>query len=141
GWFSPERRAWADLRTPHQGGTQHDWPAWTSAWCHGAFGIGAFRWRLYEKTGDLTALAEASASIDAARGFVAHARQALRAGVVSDVTLCHGIGGAIELMLLAYEVTGERDHLVAARRAGDLSLDIRDANQHRWTVGLRKARH
>lgn len=141
GWFSPERCAWADLRGAHQGGTRHDWPAWTSAWCHGAFGIGAFRWRLYEKTRDRTALAEASASIEAARTLVAHARQALRAGIVSDVTLCHGLGGAIELMLLAYEVTGERDHLVAARRAGDLCLAIRDANQRRWTVGLRKARH
>lgn len=49
------------------------------------------------------------------------------------------MGGAIELMLLAYEVTGEREHVVAARRAGDLCLAIHAANQQRWTVGLRNA--
>jgi hypothetical protein len=43
----------------------------------------------------------------------------------------------VDLMLLAYEITGMREHLRAARRAGDLSLSIRAANGGRWTVGVR----
>ncbi len=139
GWFSADRCAWADLREPPVHGARGDWPAWTSAWCHGAFGIGAVRWRIHERTGDLTALAEASAAVDAARAFVTSAARALRSGGCGDVTLCHGLGGAIELMLLAYEITGEADHLRAARRAGELVLATRAANQGRWTLGLRRA--
>ncbi|MBA2355030.1 MAG: hypothetical protein H0V80_10220 [Acidobacteria bacterium] len=139
GWFSPDHCAWADLREPPGGGSSESFPAWTSAWCHGAFGIGAVRWRVYEKTGDLTALAEATSAIEAARSFVERAGRLLRDGQVSDVTLCHGLGGAIEVMLLGYEVTGERDHLIAARRVGDICLSIHAANAHRWTVGLKNA--
>ncbi|MDP9179640.1 MAG: hypothetical protein M3O61_18360, partial [Gemmatimonadota bacterium] len=63
---------------------------------------------------------------------------ALRQSQMSDVTLCHGLGGAIELMLLAYEITGLHDHQRAARRAGDLCLSIYRANANRWTVGVRR---
>ena len=136
GWFSPDRCAWADLRRP-AGATREESPAWTTAWCHGALGIGAVRLRMYESTGDLAALAEASASIQAARALVAQGSADLRGSRLSDVTLCHGLGGAVELMLLAYEVTGIADHLRAARRAGDLCLAICRRNGGRWTVGLR----
>jgi lantibiotic biosynthesis protein len=138
GWFSPERCAWADLREPPSTSVEDGrWPAWTTAWCHGALGIGALRLRLYEATRDLTALAEATAAIQAARGFVGRAGSMLPQSHMSDVTLCHGLGGAVELMLLAYEITGLQDHQRAARRAGDLCLSIYRANQNRWTVGIR----
>jgi lantibiotic modifying enzyme len=137
GWFSAERCAWADLRQPSAVPDDESWPAWTTAWCHGAIGIGALRLRIYEATQDLTALSEATAAIQAARSLVAQAGSALRQSQISDVTLCHGLAGAVELMLLAYEVTGLRDHQRAARRAGDVCLSIYRVNQNRWTVGVR----
>jgi lantibiotic modifying enzyme len=140
GWFSADRCAWADLRNPPPATADPTWPAWTTAWCHGALGIGAVRLRLYEVRRDLTALAEASAALQAARGLVARASAALREGQASDVTLCHGLGGAVDLMLLAYEITGQIEHLRAARRAGNLCLAIHRANDRRWTVGTRGAR-
>jgi lantibiotic modifying enzyme len=136
-WFSTERCAWADLRRPPAAFDSGEWPAWTTAWCHGALGIGAVRLRIYEATRDLTALAEATAAIESARRLVAGAAAALRQSHATDVTLCHGLAGAVDLMLLAYEITGMREHLRAARRAGDLSLSIRAANGGRWTVGVR----
>ncbi|BCS35111.1 hypothetical protein TBR22_A43370 [Luteitalea sp. TBR-22] len=139
GWYSPDRLAWADLREPPSGGADASWPGWMAAWCHGAFGIGAVRWRLYEVSGDLSALADASRAVEAARQAVTMAGRARRNGLASDVTLCHGLGGALDLLLLAHEVTGERDHLLAARRVADLCLAIRAANGGRWTVGLRGA--
>lgn len=136
-WFSAERCAWADLRKPAHPLEPAAWPAWTTAWCHGAIGIGAVRLRIYEATRDITALAEATAAVEAARQLVAAAAAALRQAQVSDVTLCHGLAGAVDLMLLAGEVTGRREHQRAARRAGDLILSMRAANRGRWTLGLR----
>jgi lantibiotic modifying enzyme len=69
----------------------------------------------------------------------AAAGRARRDGLAADVTLCHGLGGVLDLLLLAHEVTGERDHLLAARRVADLCLAIRVANGGRWTVGLQGA--
>ena len=139
GWFSAERCAWADLREPPPSSSASEWPAWTTAWCHGAIGIGAVRLRMYEQTGEITALAEASAALQAARVVLTQAGAALRLSQFADVTICHGLGGAIDLMLLASEITGMREHQRAARRGGDLCLAIRAANGGRWTVGLRGA--
>jgi lantibiotic modifying enzyme len=112
-----------------------------TAWCHGALGIGAVRLRLYEASGDMTALAEASAAIQAARLIVMQAGVGLQAGQVSDVTLCHGLGGAAELLLLAYEVFDLHDHLRAARQVGRLCLNIYTRNGQTWTCGLHGAEH
>jgi lantibiotic modifying enzyme len=140
-WFSPERCAWPDLRNPPSSGETAGWPTWTTAWCHGALGIGAVRLRMYELSEDLPALAEAGAAVQAARLLVSSAGRGLGAGQLSDVTLCHGLGGAAELMLLAYEITGNDDHRKAARRVGDLCLEIQRANQGNWTCGLHGAQH
>jgi len=137
-WFSPEQCNWPDFRTAEPGPPTPGL-AWTTAWCHGALGIGAVRWRIYEKTKAPGALAEATAAIQAGRRLVAGAGQALREGKASDATICHGLGGAIELMLLAYEITGQHEHLRAARRTGDLCLSILQLNGGRWTLGLRDA--
>jgi len=137
-WYSSERCAWPDLRNAPSSDAAN-WPSWTVAWCHGALGIGAVRLRRYELTRDAAALAEAGAALHAARLMVSAAGENLRAGRLSDVTLCHGLGGAAELMLLAYEVTALQDHRRAARRVGDLCLDIYRANRSKWTCGLHGA--
>lgn len=141
-WFSPQRCAWPDLRDPkEQSIADGTWPGWMTAWCHGALGIGAVRLRLYESSGDMTALAEASAAIQAARLLVMQAGVGLKAGQVGDVTLCHGLGGAAELLLLAYEVFAVHDHLRAARQVGRLCLSVFARNGQKWTYGLRGAEH
>ena len=141
-WFSPLRCAWPDLREPkEQSIADGTWPGWMTAWCHGALGVGAVRLRLYQASGDMTALGEASAAIQAARLTVMHAGVELQAGHVSDVTLCHGLGGAAELLLLAYEVFGLPEHLRAARQVGRLCLNIYAHNSQAWTCGLRDARY
>jgi len=140
GWFSSERCAWPDLRlAAAESAGAENWPGWTTAWCHGAIGIGAVRLRLFEIGHEMNALAEASAAIQAARSLAVQAGAALAQGVASDVTLCHGLGGAIELALLAAEVLELEDHLRAARRIGDLCLNIHRLNGQRWTCGLRNA--
>lgn len=140
GWFSPERGNWPDLREFDEHALAAGvWPGWMTAWCHGALGIGAVRLRHYEMTRDLTSLAEASAAIHAVRALTVQAGTALRNGESSDATLCHGLGGAAELCLLAHEVFQSADHLRAARRVGDLCLDSYERHG-RWPLGLRGGR-
>jgi len=140
-WFDQDAANWPDLRASSSGEPVAGRPGCMSAWCHGALGISALRWCVYERCGDLAALGEAQAGILAARALVARARRALDEGVYCDVTLCHGLGGAAELMLLAHEITGLDEHLRAARRVGELCLDIFNANGHRWTTGVSGASH
>lgn len=140
-WFAASTSNWPDLRDPPTEADVPGWPGSMTAWCHGAIGIGALRWRLYERFGDLAALAEAGASIHAVRALMARARGALKEGQPSDVTLCHGLGGAVELLLLAFEVTGLEEHHRAAHRVGGLCMDIFKANHETWTTGLVGAKH
>lgn len=135
GFFSPVRCAWPDLR----GATETidgALTSWTSAWCHGAIGIGAVRLRVYEATGDVSALADASAALQAARAMSVQIARDLPHGMVRDVTLCHGVGGIAELFLLAGEVFDNDDHLRAARRVGELMLAMYEANGREWPFGL-----
>lgn len=139
-WYAPERCAWPDLRDPRPSSIEQGmWPGWMSAWCHGALGIGAVRLRTYEVTTDMTSFAEATAAIQAARNVVMLAGAALQSDQLSDVTLCHGLGGAVELLVLAYEVFKVPDHLRAARQTGRLCLEICSKNEQTWTLGLRDA--
>jgi hypothetical protein len=103
------------------------------AWCHGALGIGALRWHLWAADRGPGDLAKATAAIWAARRLVV---QAAAAETVADMTLCHGLAGASELMLVAYEATRFEEHLRAARRVGELILRLRAKNGGRWTAGL-----
>lgn len=133
GWFDVPHGSWPDLRTRERSPT--DPPGWMDAWCHGAVGIGAVRWCLWQRNRDSMMLAQASSAMLAARRYVVAAGQSVP-GVIADMTLCHGLAGAAELMLIAHEATGRAEHLRAARRVGDLILRLREANDGRWTVGL-----
>jgi len=137
-WFSPEQCGWPDLRDPSERSVgDGTWPGLMTAWCHGALGIGAVRLRFYEATRDTTALAEASAAIQAGRLLAMRAGADLRNNQLSDASLCHDLGGVAELFLLAHEVFNSNDHLRAARRVGDFSLEICRRNDRRWTLGVR----
>lgn len=135
-WFAAENSNWPDLREPPSAESSTNWPGSMTAWCHGALGIGALRWHMYERSGDLAALAEAGASVFAARALTGRMRHDLEGGHAGDVTLCHGLGGAVELLLIAHEVTGLDEHLRAARRVGEVCLDIFGANHQTWPIGL-----
>lgn len=91
-----------------------------ATWCHGAAGIGLTFLRVHELTGERAALADASAALYAVRQGVA----ALAAGHAGDASLCHGVGGIVDLYATAYDVLGGVDHLRAARRVAALALEV-----------------
>lgn len=118
-------------------------PTYPTAWCHGAIGIGLARLRLLTATdaqqrlpgGSHLLLAEATAAIEAARQRLRLARARLRDGEVEDCCLCHGLAGAVDLLLGAAGLSGGEDHLRAARRSADI-LVAQHAAARAWPCGL-----
>lgn len=137
-WYSGIFCAWPDLREAPKG--QQDgvlWPGWMSAWCHGAIGIGITRLLMVEHDpSNVTYLADVTAALQSARGQVVQTGNQLKQGQYNDVTLCHGLAGIIEFLLLAAEVFHAKEHYIAARRVGDLCLKIFKENNKKWPVGL-----
>lgn len=132
-WYSAAHRNWPDLRRRATGGDTP--PGYPVFWCHGAAGIGMARLRSYELTGDTIALAEASAAIQAVRDLVIAAGTAMRAGQALDLSLCHGLAGAAELLVMAASVLENEAHLRAARRIGRLMIEHRD-QVGSWPCGV-----
>jgi class II lanthipeptide synthase len=132
-WYDRDRVAWPDLRGSDDAGEPSGWMA---AWCHGAIGIGLSRLRLYGLTREPLTLAEASAALQAARDLVVHAGTRLRAGMTTDCTACHGLGGVVELLLVAAKTLDVADHERAARRVAALLLEQRAAGDGAWPCGL-----
>jgi lantibiotic modifying enzyme len=134
-WFSQEASNWPDLRGrgSHTDGSA---PAYPVFWCHGAAGIGLARLHSAALTGDGAAWAEATAAVTAARVAVAEARRQHAAGLPVDQSLCHGLGGLIELFLVAGAITGRPEHLRAARRTAEVSLAMTAAKGGVFGCGL-----
>jgi len=128
-WFSP-MHGWPDLRGTADG-SPLSYPAF---WCHGAVGIGLARLASFARRADLLALAEASAAIGFARNSVMAAMSGADAPL--DSSLCHGVAGAAELFLVAWEVTDAPEHLAAARRTGGLMMAHAQAAGGHYGSGL-----
>lgn len=138
-WFDRRQNGWPDLReTSHVDLETGEPLACPAHWCHGAVGIGLARLRAYELTGDRGALAEAGAALQAARA-AAWSRGGPTPGVdpsSGNFSLCHGLGGTMELLLLASEVLGVDEHLALARRLGDQGIARAEAEGDRWACGV-----
>jgi lantibiotic modifying enzyme len=131
GW--PDRRPTRTDRRSVPSGAAVASPTYSASWCHGAAGIGLARWATFAWRGDPAARAEAGAAV----GF---ARSAAMAALSSpeplvDSSLCHGLAGAVELFLAAWEATGAPEHLAAARRTGGLLVARAEAAGGRYGSG------
>lgn len=106
--FSPEHANWPDLRpetgaAPGLGGV----PArYMTAWCHGATGIALSRLRAMVADRERAAEYES-----AARTGLATTRERLRELLSqpgADSSLCHGLGGLVDVLLVGAEVLRDR---------------------------------
>jgi hypothetical protein len=119
-WFDP-LRGWPDLR-----GGQSGYPVW---WCHGAAGVTAVRLRLLDLAergldlgmplGSVRAEAHAGLQLCAEHvdRIVAEAGSGGADAVPAGLSLCHGLGGALDVLALASEITGDPSHREAAAAA------------------------
>ncbi|HEX8171895.1 MAG TPA: lanthionine synthetase LanC family protein [Thermoanaerobaculia bacterium] len=126
--FSPEQQNWPDFRSfaspnPRQ-------PGYSTAWCHGAPGIGLSRVRAFELTRDETLRREAEAAIAGTYRPLTVATQA------DNFSLCHGLAGNAELFLVAADAFGDERYRAAAELVGDRGIHAVHAPRNPWPCGV-----
>ncbi len=133
-YFDPVTSTWADFRVGElsellhaskeselrervRTGERIDWAAKPvmRAWCHGATGIGLARLRAWELFGDPRDLHEGRLAVEVVRPTV-------RPGEMPNYSLCHGVAGNCDMLLLAAEVLCE--DALRAEVLGVLSSDL-----------------
>ena len=138
-WFDPVSGGWPDLR----GGGPVTYPV---MWCHGAAGIAAVRLRLLQLHLPLdypvdAVRAEAHAGVLACgrelTRVAARARTGGLAAVPGGLTLCHGLGGPLDVLVLAGQTWHDPAHLHAARRIASDLLTLAPDDPLEWPTGLR----
>jgi lantibiotic modifying enzyme len=158
-WFDPTHNSWPDLRPEalaaaavtrgdgaqardealvgrrHAAVTRGDGATssphallYPALWCHGATGIGLARLGLHARAPRPDLAAEAACALQAATA------DAFAGG--ADLTLCHGLGGTILLLLAAHETLGEPEHLDAARWIATRALEQLEGDPGAWPSGV-----
>ena len=137
-WFDPVAGGWPDLRGDGR-------PGHPVLWCHGAAGIAAVRLRLLDLGLPLGYATDALAA-EAHAGVLACGRDLSRAvtrardcglgDVHGGLTLCHGLGGALDVLVLASEVWDAPSHLEAARRIATDLVALAPDDPLEWPSGL-----
>jgi lantibiotic modifying enzyme len=131
-WFSPEHGNWPDLRH-YQATTTNANPAlgYSTAWCHGAPGIGLSRLRAYEISGKEEYRQEAEAAL---RTTVKMLQQSTIAQ--ENYSLCHGIAGNAELLIYASRVLKNTDYKSIAEQVGLRGIERYEKNRIPWPCGV-----
>ncbi|MFQ4148484.1 lanthionine synthetase LanC family protein [Arthrobacter sp. LAPM80] len=134
-WFDPLLGGWPDLRTEP--------PSYPALWCHGAAGIAVVRLRLLGLPASLglpvnILRAEAEAAVVACGSDLT---RVLGSGSIppTGLTLCHGIGGALEALTLAHDLWKVVPHLAAAREFAAAAVAGLDEDPLAWPGGVRAA--
>jgi len=97
-----------------------------NAWCHGAAGIGLTRLRAFELLGSLTYRAEAEQALEAT---LRHAT------VVRNYSLCHGVFGNDETLVVAARVFGDVSLYETARQRALKATDEFEFRDKSWPGG------
>jgi hypothetical protein len=86
-----------------------------------------------------TLRAEAEAAVHACGRLLADAASGSSGeeGVAGGLSLCHGLGGPLDVLLLAHETFGAIEHLHAARTFALAVLDRLDPDPLAWPAGIR----
>lgn len=133
-WFQRVENSWPDLRA------RADDPrvplVCPALWCHGATGIGLSRLALFSLTWHPSLAAEATSALQSTTNA---ASQALRGYPTEGLTICHGLGGTLLLLIAAHQALEEASHLDAARWLANRALDWLGEDPWKWPSGVPNA--
>ena len=132
-WFDVTHENWPDFREANSipGTPTRMAVPFTTAWCHGAPGIGMARLRAFQ----LLAIPE----------YFAHGQAALRSTIrwLSDPNtafgsqcLCHGALGNAELLLCARELLGIAEHDPLIAQVADSAVRLFENSNTAWPCGV-----
>jgi lantibiotic biosynthesis protein len=122
-WLDPASGTWPDLRIP---GQRRGFPlpaATAGTWCHGEAGIALSRLHAVERLGDDALRYD----VDAALGTTRHVLTAALPHEIEDLSLCHGAGGAADVLLSAADAD-------LAAEAGQVAIE-RHSAEGDWPCG------
>jgi hypothetical protein len=124
-WFDGQVCNWRDLR-PLPGNVP-----FMAAWCHGAPGIALSRLRAAELLDDPRLSDEAAAALQTTRETV---QSSVRHGI-DDFSLCHGLAGNADVLLLAARFGAAEEATATAAAVGDFGLDAYVDAGRPWACG------
>lgn len=133
-YFRPAEGNWPDLRSftqPSQGGE----PGSMIAWCHGAPGIGFARLRTH------FFLPEEPSVLPEAEVAIATTAATLTQGAagVGNMSLCHGDGGNLDLLILAADMLDRPELRRHAEAAGSRAIEQFEDRRLPWLCGVPNA--
>lgn len=133
-WYDRAELNWPDLREFTRARLRADVrPQFPVFWCHGALGIGLMRLRLYEMSRRHEHAAEAEASLVNALKL---ASEMDTTGGSGDLSICHGLAGAVELLMEGARVFEQEQLRSDAFDILDLSVELRRRNSGFWPCGV-----
>jgi lantibiotic modifying enzyme len=134
-WFDTRSGTWPDLRIGGQsrGAARRIASPAVGTWCHGEGGIALTRLRAIELLGVDACAHDADVALEATR-------QDLDGKLpyeIADLTLCHGAGGAADVLLCGSAAAGERwlDAADLATQLGWVALERHGAADGDWPCG------
>lgn len=134
--FSTEAGNWPDFRELHGAPSANDQPSFPVAWCHGAPGVGLSRLRASQIIPTDTDLAqEMQAALQTTINHLA--RPPIPSAV--NFSLCHGVAGNAETLLVAAEVFDKPELKQQADQVGHTGLQQFHATNMPWPCGVMSA--
>jgi lantibiotic modifying enzyme len=132
-WFDSEHQNWPDFRPLHDNtASSKQEPAFMTAWCHGAPGVGLARLRAYQALGNGVYRQEAELAVQTTARSV---EQALTSSQAS-FCLCHGLAGNADVLLYADRILNTPGYRQLAEQAGCFGAERYHANQASWPCGV-----
>jgi len=131
-WFDAAHANWPDLRDPEISGMPaSEEPAFMTAWCHGAAGIGLSRLRAWELSGCEERRREAEIAIATT---LANLRGGTEMSQTND-SLCHGRAGNSETLIYGSQILGRPEWLQRAEEIGLREIETCAAQRLPWPCG------
>jgi lantibiotic modifying enzyme len=133
-WFNPDEGNWPDFRTVDDLAARPRGPfPYNAFWCHGAPGIALARLRAWQLTGDERYRSEALTALETTSRAVL---DALEDGT-QNYSLCHGLAGNAEILMLGAELLddGFGELAATARAAADAGIAVYAPDGRDWPNG------
>ncbi|HEV2803285.1 MAG TPA: lanthionine synthetase LanC family protein [Pyrinomonadaceae bacterium] len=133
-WFDADVSNWRDLFPEYMADASRP-PEYSLSWCHGAPGIALSRLRLWELFRD-------PAHREEARLALSTTAEALRTEVESETrnfSLCHGLAGNAEALIIASHTFGDEGMMRAAREIGLKGIENYAESEESWPCGVNNA--
>jgi lantibiotic modifying enzyme len=129
-WYDAARGNWRDLRM--NAATSEDDDRFPVAWCHGAAGIGLCRLRAHELLGAPAYLRDVLSATTQARRAIAESCDRF-----DDLSLCHGVFGRCELLLLAARLLGDDTDVALVKDIADRAIALSEEDTDAaWPCGI-----